>query len=554
MIGPLPYRQSAAALEIVLLAAILCGGYGARLTAPTVRGEESRLAVAARSMLETGTWSYLQQQQRPYLDRPPLHAASIAAAATWRGSVDRAAIRIPSAIAVALTSLLLWLYTRAFLDATAAWASAIAYPTMLQVLEIGRLGESDALFAFLISASLLLWHLGYTRRWPPALTWATGYAIAALGALAKGFQAPVYFCSATFLWLALRRDWRFLFAAPHLFGVAIFAAILLPWAVAVERGSGQSAALPLGLAVLSRHAAATTWWAAAAHLFSFPFAVIASTLPWSALLLLRAAAGKSATRPRRETTAQFAALCLAIGFVSCWLWPGATRYLLPLYPSAAILVGVAIQDIAAAGDGTRLAKLWLLFARGTAVAMLTACLLVVIVSALRTPAQLAWAQPRVFALLYGAAVAALALFTWRRAAARDQGAMRGIVAAAAAFMVLTMTGVYGNQLQQSAVDAAGAVRRLRRSLPAGARLVSLGPVHHLFAYLYEDPIIIAPRPVDRRQPPAAGTYFCVDQWSDAPLELPFAWRRLATISMARTRTRRSYTNVVVGRVEDEEHH
>src|SRR6476646_7931841 len=94
------------------------------------------------------------------------------AIAGWvRGEVDPLAIRSPSAVAVVLTSLLIFGYTRAFGSTVAATVAAIAYATMGQVLQIGRPGESEALFALLVGASLLVWHLGYTRRWQPVAVW-----------------------------------------------------------------------------------------------------------------------------------------------------------------------------------------------------------------------------------------------------------------------------------------------------------------------------------------------------------------------------------------------
>ena len=59
----------------------------------------------------------------------------------------------------------------------AAFVAALAYASMGQVLQIGRMGESEALFTLLVSASLLLWHLGYMRGWPPLATWSIGFAL-----------------------------------------------------------------------------------------------------------------------------------------------------------------------------------------------------------------------------------------------------------------------------------------------------------------------------------------------------------------------------------------
>ena len=77
---------------------------------------------------------------------------------------------------------------------------------------------------FFVAASLLLWQLGYARRWHPAWTWIVAYSFAALGALTKGIQAPVYLVASTTAFLAWRRDWRFVFSRDHFFGILAFIA------------------------------------------------------------------------------------------------------------------------------------------------------------------------------------------------------------------------------------------------------------------------------------------------------------------------------------------
>ena len=68
-----------------------------------------------------------------------------------------------------------------------------------------------------------------------ALTWSLGYSLAALGALAKGLQAPVYFVAASTCFWRCERDWRWLFGWGHLAGLACFAAIVGAWLVPFAR-------------------------------------------------------------------------------------------------------------------------------------------------------------------------------------------------------------------------------------------------------------------------------------------------------------------------------
>src|SRR5438132_692595 len=82
-------------------------------------------------------------------------------------------------------------------------------------LELGRMGETDALFTAFVSGSLLIWHWCYVRGAPARLTWCLGYLFAALGTLTKGPQAPVYFAGVVAAYLIWTRQWRFAFTRAH---------------------------------------------------------------------------------------------------------------------------------------------------------------------------------------------------------------------------------------------------------------------------------------------------------------------------------------------------
>ena len=169
-------RIRSVSLRIELLATIfvmliVLAIYGSRLNVQSLMGEETRWATGAREMLATGDWIVPRQQGRVFPERPPMTMWAMAVTGWLRGDVDPIAIRLPSVIAVVLTSLLVYGYTRAFASTIAATVAAIAYATMGQVLQIGRQGESEALFALLVGASLLIWHLGYLRGWRPVVVW-----------------------------------------------------------------------------------------------------------------------------------------------------------------------------------------------------------------------------------------------------------------------------------------------------------------------------------------------------------------------------------------------
>src|SRR5262245_36627477 len=90
-------------IELGLLVALAVGAYFTRMTALTVRGEESRRGLIAREMMGTGDWIVPRCQGVPLYSRPPLQNWLIAAVAAVRGDVDLVALRLPSDCAILVT-------------------------------------------------------------------------------------------------------------------------------------------------------------------------------------------------------------------------------------------------------------------------------------------------------------------------------------------------------------------------------------------------------------------------------------------------------------------
>src|SRR5262249_9493778 len=128
-------------------------------------------------------------------------------------------------------SIVIYVYCRSWLPRLTSITAAAIFATFGQVLQIGRLGESEALFTLLVGSSMLTWHAGYMSGRRPTLTWCAAYALAALAALVKGPQAPVYLITTTGCFLLVQRDWKWLVSLSHLAGMATFAVVASAWLV-----------------------------------------------------------------------------------------------------------------------------------------------------------------------------------------------------------------------------------------------------------------------------------------------------------------------------------
>src|SRR5262245_52739172 len=266
-------------LDLAILVAFVVASYGLRMDKLSIRGEESRWATVAMEMQRTGDWVVPRQQGEPFLSRPPMGSWLIAAAASIRGECDPIAVRLPTILAVLATTLLIYGYGRSFLGRAGSLGAAIGFAAMPEVLQMGRLAESDAVFAFFLGGSLVVWHWGHSRGWPAALTWAVAYFLAACGTLTKGPQAPVYFAAAVSWYLVATGQWRHLLAPAHLFGIGIYVLTVGAWLApfAAELGLRDSWAIVTGDS--TDRFVNLSAWAVVRHMVAYPFELLGCTAP-----------------------------------------------------------------------------------------------------------------------------------------------------------------------------------------------------------------------------------------------------------------------------------
>lgn len=535
--------------------------YFVRLGEPTLQGEETRRALVAEEMLRTGNWIVPYEQGVLFPDRPPLANWTIALVRALSRSREVWVIRLPSALATLLTTWLVYVYARTFLSSLGAAVSACAYATLGQVLQLGRLAETEAVFTLLVAASLLGWHLAWVRGWRLG-AWMVGYGFAGLAALAKGPQGPIYFVGAAVGWLALKREWRQIISWPHLAGGVVGIAVVAAWHVPYARAVDWPLVLQtwgaLAMARFDYSEPAEVLW----HLVRFPVEILVCLLPWSLLLAPYALQWPRASG-RGPMQVPYLLLAIGLALLTCWLAPQARgRYFMPLYPSFCPLIGLAVQRSLQA-PGSIWQQAWRRFCTALAVVAVVAGI------GLLSMAVAGWlldrqgmagadwavrakwatelqAQPLWFGLGYAALASLAAMLAWR-ARGCSPHEVTACVFVLAAFLGLTHVGVLVNSQVHAQNDVAAAVARVKRRIPEGERLVSLGKAYHRFVYWYGEPIEV----IDPAQP-ALGSgewrYFCFHlAGSQARPKLPFAYEELAVVSCDRRRDQPVYDRVVVAR-------
>jgi 4-amino-4-deoxy-L-arabinose transferase-like glycosyltransferase len=540
--------------QVFWLAVLVVAAYFVRLDALALRGEETRRAQVAIEMLDSGDWIVPHFQGTIYVTRPPLGNWLIAVTGWIRGRVDVVAIRLPSLLAVLLTTLLVYGYSRGLLSRYGAFAAAVAYPTMAQVLQIGRLAETEAVFTLLTAASLLVWHAGYHRKATRTLGasgslisyWTAGYVLAALAGLTKGPQGPVYFVVPVVANLLVRRDWRSLFSRGHAAGVVAFLAVIACWQVPYYLATDWETSRSVWVQQASTRFVTLDWDTMLRHLLLYPLEVAACMLPWSLCgvhLFRREFYRQSA--PMRDQR-QFLLIALLTTFPTLWFAVSAeSRYFMPLYPVAAVLFG-AVIEYSLRPDAGLMSSGWRLYLRGCGVTFVAAALAVLALRWSTNPVLQRAALPHAASGGLLAVAVAVCVYLFRAARTTDRLRHAAAVASIAGFAGLCYAGVGIHAISARQRDIGRDVAFVRERLPVDVRLVSFGKVSHIFCYHYGQ--MVPRRPVPARGGDYADVdYFCIQEKRGVVPQLPFRWVSVARVSLAKSPTSSDVEYVIVGR-------
>ncbi|TWU60337.1 Undecaprenyl phosphate-alpha-4-amino-4-deoxy-L-arabinose arabinosyl transferase [Rubripirellula tenax] len=516
-----------------LLLIVASVAYFSRLTDRPMRGEETRRGLVAAEMMQSGDWIVPREQGELFLSRPPMQNWIIAGFASFRGKVDCWSVRAPSVIALLMTMLLIYGYVRQFFSQLAATAASIAYGTTGQVVEMGPLGETESMYALMVGGSLLLWHWGWTANWNAAVTWSLGYAFAAVGMLAKGPQAPVYFIVPVCTFLICSSQWRLILTRSHAIGIFVFMAIWNAWNIPFWMQVGTESMIQMYRNDIALRFNDDHWAPLVSHLFCYPFETLICLLPWS--LLLPALLLPSFWRfdARTNPLVRFHLIAIGTTFLSVWFAVGAkTRYFMPLYPCFSVLFAVVIERcfaaenyrrsqrsrgaILAADRSRRLIWVgsWRRFQLGFLVAMLCGAFALTIVILTDQSSRIASDRVRLATVLCVTVVLIVgtARAYWFRNVeetesdcVRQRTEMSGLFAMGA-FVWLAYFGVAMDPIVEDAFDVRPDVAKVGFEIPDGQTLASTGHISHWFTFHFGRTIPIIG--MDPDQWPPDTNYVC----------------------------------------------
>jgi len=202
--------------------------------------DETRYAEIPREMIAGGDWVVPHLNGLRYFEKPPLgywvHAGSI-----LLFGENNFAVRLPSAMAVGLSALLIYLLVCSMCrkvneekDLTAI-LSTLVFLTCFEVFAVGNIALLDSLFSFLLTATISAFY--FASEAPPGSAREKRFLLLSgiacgLAFLTKGFLAfvvPVLAVAPYFVWLRRYRDlWRMSWLP-----ILIALLVALPWSILI---------------------------------------------------------------------------------------------------------------------------------------------------------------------------------------------------------------------------------------------------------------------------------------------------------------------------------
>ena len=311
-------------------------------TLPPIDRDEARFAQASKQMLESGNLVDIRFQDVPRYKKPVGIYWLQAASARLLGAPpydEIWAYRIPSLLGALASVLLTFWAGRPLFGPRAALIGAALLAATIMLGAEARLAKTDAVLlacVMLAQGVLARAYLGQRLSWPLAMLF---WVAQGLGVLIKGPIAPLI-SGLTILGLGLwDRRGAWLKRLRPLLGLPLFAAIVLPWLVAIGLAThGQFFSEAVGGDMASKLAGGQESHGAPPG----TYLVLAILTFWPGTLVLLPAIGH-ALRERAAAPYRFALAWAVPAWLFFELVPTKLpHYVLPLYPALALLCGAVI--------------------------------------------------------------------------------------------------------------------------------------------------------------------------------------------------------------------
>jgi 4-amino-4-deoxy-L-arabinose transferase-like glycosyltransferase len=300
--------------------------------------DETRYAVVARDMKDSGDWIIPHLNREIYAEKPPLFFWLVNLSVFFLGENSELANRLPSALAGYIVILITCLFGERLFNPRTGFLSSLILATSLFFPQLSRWMMLDSIFTLFFFLALFFFYLGYEkeerrRRYYLLAGLFTGLAILTKGPVAY-LTLPIFLIFAAFQ-KAMKKFW----CRDLLWGCLLSVGVVLIWWIPACWIGGRNY-----IHWILFQQAIGTYVEGGKHfhpeafffyLIRFPI----EFLPWTVFLPTAFILGLRKGRDRRVNF-----LFLSIWFSFIFLFFTFSKgkkdnYLLPLYPAAAMIVG-----------------------------------------------------------------------------------------------------------------------------------------------------------------------------------------------------------------------
>lgn len=202
---------------------------------PLAVPDEGRYGEIGRWMLVSGDWLTPRLNGLPFFHKPPyVYWLEAMLLATF--GVNEFALRLVPALHVALMTVALYLSARTLTSESTARRAAVMLGTSLAFLVGGQYVNHDMAVATWIGVAIWCFAFAFMAgERPNAMLARLGFVACALGMLSKGLIGIALPGLVIFVWLLWTRQFKKVLYLPWVSGLALFAAIAVPWFVLAQQ-------------------------------------------------------------------------------------------------------------------------------------------------------------------------------------------------------------------------------------------------------------------------------------------------------------------------------
>ncbi len=225
-------------LRLLVLALFLCLYIFPLGIRPLMVPDETRYAEVPREMIASGDWITPRLNGLRYFEKPPLGYWLNGLAILACGE-NEFAVRLPSALSVGLSALMILLLVPRFCPKEEVWAGPVAaliYLTAVEVAAVGTFNVLDSMLAAALTLTMVSFFLASQAAagCRPRFGWLVAAGLGCgLAFLIKGFLALVVPALAIGAYLAWEGRWRDILALAWL-PLLVATLTALPWGLAIH--------------------------------------------------------------------------------------------------------------------------------------------------------------------------------------------------------------------------------------------------------------------------------------------------------------------------------